>query len=148
MNSFEHIIKLYFKSIKFMEVIESTPRDFGTGDLLYSSTIHTLVAIGKHPGCNLTELASDLDITKGGAGKFVRKLISKELIVKTQLPNNKKEVIFNMTNKGKIAYTRHERFEQLRFGEIFETLDSMDIRDVKVLEDFLTKLNKILDTGE
>jgi len=148
MNKYDQIIKLYFKSIKSMEEIESTPRDFGTGDLLYSSEIHTLVAIGKHPGCNLTELAIDLDITKGGAGKFVRKLLSKELIFKTQFPNNKKEVIFYLTDKGEIAYKSHEHFEQVRFGKIFETMDSMGDVEVGILENFLIKLNEILVTGE
>jgi len=148
MNNYENIIKLYFKSMKSFEKIESTPRNFGTGDFLYSSEIHTLVAIGKHQGCNLTELAMDLNITKGGAGKFIKKLLNKDLIHKTQLPNNKKEVIFYMTDKGRIAYDTHELFEQDRFGKIFETLDSMEEKKVKDLEDFLKKLNEILDAGE
>jgi hypothetical protein len=49
----DRIINLYFKSIKQFNEIESQPRDFGTGDLLYSSEIHTLEAVGKYPDSNL-----------------------------------------------------------------------------------------------
>ncbi len=148
MKAYEKIIKLYFKSMKTMATIESTPRDFGTGDMLYSSEIHTVVEIGKHPGCSLTELAAYLDITKGGAGKFVKKLLLKELITKTQLPDNKKEVIFNITEKGKVAYEHHELFEQRRFGEIYKVMRTMGEEDMKKLEGFLVKLNQILDTDD
>lgn len=148
MKEYSSIVNLYFKSVKSMAEIESTPRDFGIDDLLYSSEIHTLVAIGKHPGCNLTELAYDLDITKGGAGKFTKKLLEKSLITKSQLPGNKKEVVFHITRKGKIAYEHHELFEQRRFGAIYKLMDSMEEEEVEKLEDFLIKLNQILDADD
>lgn len=148
MNKHENIVNLYFKSMKTMAEIESIPRAFGIEDLLYSSEIHTVVAIGKHPGCNLTELAHDLDITKGGAGKFVKKLLEKGLITKSQLPENKKEVVFHITEKGKVAYEHHELFEQKRFGEIFKLMDAMEEEDIEKLEDFLIKLNQILEAGD
>ena len=80
MKDYEKIIKLYFKSIKGFNEFESLPRDFGTGDLLYSSEIHTLQAIGNNSNINLTELAEILDISKSGTSKFVKKLLDKNLI--------------------------------------------------------------------
>jgi DNA-binding MarR family transcriptional regulator len=147
MKNYENIIKLYFSSMKLFEEIEKTPKDFGTGDLLYGSEIHTIVAIGKNPGSNMTEIAEIMDITKGGVQKFVKKLLAKDLIYKTQLPDNKKEFIYGLTKKGNIAYKMHEDFEQKRFGKIYETMDAMDEKEFQVLEEFLTKLNKILRAG-
>ena len=94
MKTYEKVIEQYFKSIKYFNEFESTPRDFGTNDLLFKSEIHTIIAIGKNPGINLTELASVLDITMAGASKFVKKLMNKELVLKSRLVDNKKEVIF------------------------------------------------------
>lgn len=148
MNKHKTVIKEYFKSIVAFQAIEREPKDFGTGDLLYSSEIHTLVAIAKYPGCNLTELASALDITKGGAGKFVKKLLAKDLIIKTRHQDNKKEVIFYTTAKGKTAYRHHADFERQMFGEIYQTLDTMSTSQVQVLEDFLVKLNQILSNNK
>lgn len=105
MKDYENIIKLYFKSLKAFNEFESIPRDFGTGgDMLYSSEIHTLQAIGRNANINLTELAEKLDISKSGASKFVLKLLEKDLITKNKLINNKKEVVFNLTEKGLIAF--------------------------------------------
>ncbi|WP_313344585.1 MarR family transcriptional regulator [Sedimentibacter sp.] len=147
MKNYENIIKLYFSSMKLFEEIEKTPKDFGTGDLLYGSEIHTIVAIGENPGSNMTELAGIMDITKGGVQKFVKKLLAKDLIYKTQLPDNKKEVIYGLTKKGNIAYKMHETFEQKRFGKIYEIMDAMEEKEFRVLEGFLTELNAILSAG-
>ena len=148
MKSYKNIIKLYFSSMKAFDEIEKTPKDFGTGDLLYGSEIHTIVAIGENPGSNMTEIARIMDITKGGVQKFTKKLLAKDLIFKTHLPDNKKEVIFGLTKRGNIAFKMHEDFEQRRFGKIYDTMDAMDTKELQVLEDFLTKLNKILNAGE
>ena len=147
MKNYENVIKLYFSSMKSFEAIEKTPKDFGTGDLLYGSEIHTIVAIGKNPGSNMTELAEIMDITKGGVQKFVKKLLAKDLIYKTQLPDNKKEFIYGLTKKGNIAYKMHEAFEQKHFGKIYEIMDAMEEKELQVLEAFLTKLNTILRAG-
>lgn len=144
MDTIQKVIKLYFKSIKMFNEFESIPRDFGTGDLLYSSEIHTLVAIGKHPDVNLTELAKILDITKGGASKFVKKLLEKELINKKTLMTNKKEVYFELTQKGLVAYNGHEEFSQDVFRDIYDKLSEMDTNEIKFLESFLEGLNDIL----
>lgn len=148
MKNYKNIIKLYFSSVKSFEEIEKTPKDFGTGDLLYGSEIHTIVAIGENPGCNMTEIAGIMNITKGGVQKFAKKLLAKDLIYKTHIPDNKKEVIYGLTKKGNKAFQMHEEFEQKRFGKIFELMDSMEAKELQVLEDFLTKLNNILSTGD
>lgn len=148
MKNYKNIIKLYFTSIKAFEEIEKTPKDFGTGDLLYASEIHTIVAIGKNPGSNMTEIAVIMNITKGGVQKFIKKLLTKDMIYRTQLPDNKKEIIYGLTKKGNIAYKMHEVFEEKRFGKIYEVMDAMDVNELNVLEEFLTKLNEILYAGE
>lgn len=94
MNRYERLISLYFKSMDKFRALESQPRDFGTGDLLYRSETHTLLAIGQRPGTNLTEIAEDLGITKAGVTKFVKKLMDKGLIIKEQSPENKRKSTF------------------------------------------------------
>ena len=148
MKSYNNIIRLYFSSLKSFDEIEKTPKDFGTGDLLYGSEIHTVVAIGENPGSNMTEIARIMDITKGGVQKFTKKLLAKDLIYKTRLPDNKKEVIYGLTKKGNIAFKMHEEFEQRRFGKIYDVMDAMEEKELKVLENFLIKLNEILCAGE
>ena len=140
MKNYERIIKLYFKSVREFNEFESIPRDFGTGDLLFSSEIHTLQAIGKNSSINLTELADKLDISKSGTSKFVRKLLDKGLITKSKHLSNKKEVVFNLTEKGLTAYLGHETFDKEVFGLIYKVLSYLDENQTKFLESFLNDL--------
>lgn len=145
MNRRQNIIDLYFNSIKGFNEIESQPKDFGTGDLLYSSEIHTLVAIGKFPGCNLTELSEHLNITKGGASKFVKKLLEKDLIIKERMPDNRKEILFRLTEQGEVAFAGHEAFSERRFGDVLDKLSQLSETDVMVIEDFMKTLNHMIN---
>jgi DNA-binding MarR family transcriptional regulator len=151
MNKHEKIIQLYFKSIKEFNEFESSPRDFGTGDLLYSSEIHTLQAIGNNANINLSELAEILGISKSGVSKFIEKLLNKEVITKGNPLNNKKEVVFNLTKKGWTAYSGHQNFSEQTFNSIYNILSRLDANQLLFLETFLleltseiTKLNKTL----
>lgn len=140
MKNYEKIIKLYFNSVREFNEFESIPRDFGTGDLLYSSEIHTLQVIGKNSNINLTELAAKLDISKSGASKFVKKLIEKKLITKSKYLSNRKEVVFNLTEKGVIAYLGHEKFDLEVFASIYKILSGLDEKEKEFLESFLDQL--------
>jgi len=144
-NSNKHIIDLYFKSINGFNKLERMPKDFGTGDELYSSEIHTLTAIGNHSGINLTELAEHLSITKSGASKFVKKLLEKSLITKSKLMGNKKEVIFELTKKGYIAYEGHSAYSEIKFASIHELINRLNTDERKILENFLEELTFEVD---
>ena len=132
---------LYFKSVKGFNELESIPRDFGTGDLLYSSEIHTLQAIGDSTDINLTELALKLDISKSGTSKFVKKLLEKDLITKSKLYGNKKEVVFGLTEKGRTAYLGHKTFSKEVFAPIYNILSRLDKNEIGFLESFLYDLS-------
>jgi len=128
------------KSVDLMREIESKPRDFGTGDLLYSSTIHTLVQIGKNPGINLTNLAERLDISKSAVSKFIRQLLELKLITKSKDINNRKEVIFYLSEKGVTAYNGHEAFEKNFFSVIENNVDVLTESEKNVFINFLMSL--------
>jgi hypothetical protein len=78
----KRIMDMIYLSHLYLQKLESTPRDYGTGDLLYSSDIHTVVAVSKSPGCNLTQLAARLSISKAAVSKFVAKLVRMAILPK------------------------------------------------------------------
>lgn len=138
--SSERIVRLYLKSKEVFNEFERTPRDFGTGDLLYSSEIHTLVEIGKNNSINLTELANNLGISKSGTSKFVAKLIDKKLINKEKANNNNKEVVLSLSEKGKMAYKGHSIFKEQTFAPIIKMIDNLDDTNKEFLAIFLSDL--------
>jgi len=145
MKNSKKIISLYFRSMKRFEELERVPQNFGTEHLLYSSEIHTIQAIGDHPNINLTSLADSLGISKSGASKFIGKLLQKGLITKNKQINNDKEVVFNLTKTGYIAYQKHEEFSKECFKPVYELLSGFDETQTAFLETFLKDLNTTID---
>lgn len=145
MINYEEIIHLYFRSMKRFEELEKVPKNFGTGELLYSSEIHTIQAIGDQPNQNLTYLADKLGISKSGASKFISKLLEKGLITKNKQADNQKEVVFNLTEKGQTAYNKHDEFSNEVFKPIYELLSDLEEGQAAFLENFLKELNQRID---
>lgn len=138
------IINLYFKSMEMFKVLESTPRDFGSGDLLYKSEVHTLSSIGRNPGINLTSLSIEMNVSKSAISKFVGKLLDKNLIEKTIEEYNKKEVAFNLTPKGQTVFQGHEAFRKSNFSGIDELLANLKEEERIFLTKFFKDLNNVI----
>jgi DNA-binding MarR family transcriptional regulator len=141
-NNVNEIINLYFKSLELFKNLESTPRDFGSGNLLFKSEVHTLSAIGFNPGINLTSLAAEMSVSKSAVSKFVRKLLDKHLIQKYIEEDNKKEVIFYLTDIGKTVFEGHEAFKKSYFSGIYELLAQLKQEEKIFLTNFLKSLNQ------
>ncbi len=139
------IAELMFSVHNKFRQLGSRPRDFGTGDLLYSTEIHTIIAIGENPTSNLTELAESLGVSKSSVSKFVNKLLEKGYIVKTKALENRKEVLFDLTEKGWIAYRGHGVFAKKVFGKVYEILEKGEEGDALVVRRFLEVLNQEVD---
>lgn len=136
----ERILDMIYMSHLYLRELENTPRDYGTGDLLYASHIHTIVAVGESPGCNLTELAARLSISKAAASKFVAKLVEMGYLFKSKRVDNNREVIFNLTGKGQTAALGHQEFEDRTFGPLFEIESSLSDEEYQVIRDYFQKV--------
>ncbi|MFH0841447.1 MAG: MarR family transcriptional regulator [Bacteroidota bacterium] len=95
LDQFHAILHLY-------SVISRKPVDYGTGDLLYFTEIHTIATIGKNREINMTQLAEKMIVTRGAISQTIRKLVSKNLVLKTN--TNMKEFSLRLSDKGQIAY--------------------------------------------
>lgn len=98
--------------------MQQAPREYGTGIPLYGSEIHTIQAIGKSIGMNVTQLAEKMGVTKGAVSQMVSKLVEKGMVRKARAQDNAKEVVLHLTELGWIGFRNHERFDM-------EVLDSV-----------------------
>lgn len=101
--------ELFLKILHLYTVIGRKPKDYGTGDLLYLTEVHTIIMVGKNKELNMTKLAEMMGVTKGAISQTIRKLSAKNLIVKQNSTNNK-EFNLKLTEKGKIVYDKQEAF--------------------------------------
>jgi DNA-binding MarR family transcriptional regulator len=127
MNKYHEIIERMAAIQYQISLNDKKPKNFGTDGLLYQSEIHFIDAIGKDKTVMALELARKLNITKGAVTQVSKKLLEKGYIKKLRKDGNKKEIYFELTEKGIVAYDNHLEFH----GDI----------NNKIIE-YLKKLNK------
>ena len=91
-------------------VLASTPKTYGTDTLYHRLDIHLIDTIGKNEGSNVTEIARIHKITKSAVSQAVKKLEKRDLVARYQAPENRKEVLFRLTEEGKKSFQRSPRF--------------------------------------
>jgi DNA-binding MarR family transcriptional regulator len=138
----ETILGLIYLAHARLAALENTPRDYGTGELLFSSDIHTVVAVADHEGCNLTELAVNLGVSNPAAFKFAAKMVRLGYLIKERRDGNRKDVIFSLSKKGRQANLAHAAFERRTFGPLQDLERKLPVGDKKVILDFLGRLNQ------
>jgi DNA-binding MarR family transcriptional regulator len=108
------LIDLFLKILHLYSIIGRKPKDYGTGDLLYFTEIHTITMVGKNKELNMTQLAEIMGVTKGAISQTIRKLVSKNFILKSNA-NNRKEINLRLSEKGKIVYKGQKSFQKELF---------------------------------
>ena len=141
----ESVIEIMTRIINKASSLMTKPRHFGIDDVLYASEIHMLDVIGRTPGINVTEIADKLGITKGAVPKIICKLIHKDLIYRYQTKDNKKIVLFKLTDKGRTAFQYHIDWHQKFDSGIIQKLDSLDKTEFLFLNDIMSDIEKHVD---
>jgi DNA-binding MarR family transcriptional regulator len=140
----QSLLDLIYTAHRLLAELESAPRDYGTGDFLYSSDIHTVMAISCRSGCNLTELASAMGVSKPAAFKFVRKMLGLGYLIKERPTGSEKEVSLFLSEKGKKATLAHEAFERKTFDPLRAIEADLAESERLVIGNFLRSLQEAL----
>jgi DNA-binding MarR family transcriptional regulator len=119
-SELQQLIDLFLKILHLYSVIGKKPKDYGTGDMLYFTEIHTITMVGKNNEINMTKLADIMGVTKGAISQTIRKLVSKNLIIKSNIIN-RKEISLKLSEKGLIVYKAQESFQK----EIFTFAEAL-----------------------
>jgi DNA-binding MarR family transcriptional regulator len=119
-NELQNLIDLFLKILHLYSVIGRKPKDYGTGDLLFFTEIHTITMVGKNREINLTQLAEMMGVTKGAISQTIRKLMNKNLITRSNT-NNRKEINLRLSEKGMMVYKGQESFQK----ELFTFAESL-----------------------
>lgn len=147
-DDFSQISEKWIRILNKIDSEEKTPGDFGTGDLLHRSEIHTIMAIGDNPGINVTNLSETLGISKSAISQMIKKLERKKLIEKFIEPENKKEIRLFLSPKGKIAYLGHEQHHAKIFAKMHSKMSSLESSELKLILRFLSAVEESFDECE
>jgi DNA-binding MarR family transcriptional regulator len=122
-NELRVLIDLFLKILHLYSVISRKPKDYGTGDLLYFTELHTITVVARNNEINMTELAEIMGVTRGAISQTIRRLVAKNLILKSNI-TNRKEVNLKLSEKGFIVYKAQESFQKEIFtfaGSLYES---------------------------
>jgi DNA-binding MarR family transcriptional regulator len=128
-NDLQTLTDQFLKILHLYSVINRKPKDYGTGDLLYFTEIHTISMIGKNREINMTRLADLMGVTRGAISQTVRKLVSKNLIIKSNA-TNRKEFNLRLSERGIKVLKGQETFKQEIFafaGTLYEKAGASDV---------------------
>lgn len=114
-NDLQYLIDTFLKILHLYTVINRKPKDYGTGDLLYLTEVHTIKMVGQNEDLNMTGLAEIMGVTKGAISQTIRKLVSKNLIIK-ESGNNRKEFSLRLSDKGIRVLKGQETLQQELFA--------------------------------
>ena len=148
MQDFERLLDVLDRVVTRMQSMHSPAHDFGTGVPLYRTEIHTIRTIGENPKVNVTRLAELMGVTKGAISQTVNKLAKKGLVRRLHSPDNAREVLLELTDRGWTGFHDHERFHAEMFGVARDQFgDELGPR-MTTLTMALTDLNDVLDRYE
>ena len=112
-------------------------RTFGTDHELFLSEIHLIEWIGKRNGGYITEIAREMNITKGAVSKTVKKLQRKGYVSKGTDSCNKTKVLLQLTEKGKIAFNEHRDYHIHLDQFVEDSLKNCSDKELAMIYHFL-----------
>nr|MBN2277262.1 MarR family transcriptional regulator [candidate division Zixibacteria bacterium] len=124
---------------------QKKPRHYGLEEFLYPAEVHLITLIGPNPGLGVTDLAKRGGVTRGAISQMAQKLVNKGLITKKQDPGSGTRVIFELTNKGKIAFYSHQRMHDDVDRELLAFVESLRPEQFRILVRFLDLFEQGID---
>lgn len=145
-NSEQYLTELMSRVVSKTAQKESIPRKLEDGSLLYRSELHIIDAVGSHPEINLTAIAEVIGVTKGAVSQKVKLLEKKDFIKRYKNPDNRKEVFFELTTKGRLIYEGHREFHRLLNARILSALGGYNQENIEKLIKFFRAIEEHLET--
>jgi DNA-binding MarR family transcriptional regulator len=139
------LVEQFLRIINKYNALQKKPYDFGIGERLHPAEIHTVSAIAGAGTVNVTELAGKLGVTKGAVSQMVSRLEKKGLVRKSRDRANDKEVLLDLTRRGKKAHEGHARFHGGMYGEFTAMMESMSPEQAMLFGDVLGRIEFYFD---
>jgi DNA-binding MarR family transcriptional regulator len=139
-------VEKYFTRVhNKLNKLEKKTIDFGTGDKLFASELHTIQAIGENYGKTVTELSSFFGITKGAVSQIISKLKRKKCVSKARSKVNVKEIDISLTDKGWNVFNSHKKLHLEMDGELLGFMGTLAEHQIGEFLTILLNIEKNLD---
>lgn len=135
----------WIRILNKMDADEKCPKDFGSGDLLHCSEIHTIMMIGKNKDINPASLSLLLGISRSAISQMIGRLVRKNLVEKHRDPDNDKEILLRLSPRGTIAYLGHEQHHAKIYARMHRNLGDLTDEQFALILRFLSAMEETID---
>ncbi len=125
--------KLLWMTQEYVQ-LAGMPKSYGTDERFYSLDIHLIHSIGTEPGSNVTALARKHGISKSAVSQALKKLERRELVRRFKARENRKEVLFDLTERGREAFDAHLRFHKRAEEPFLQEMARFSREEEKAME--------------
>lgn len=143
----EHAMKIINSLMK----IEERSNVFRHGqeivfDGINLAEVHCIDWIGMIDHANVTKVANEMGMTRGGISKISQRLLNKGLIESYQRPGNNKEIYYRLTKDGQHVYNEHKKCHSKAKQEKLSLLSAYSDKEQVTILRFLNDINHMLDS--
>ncbi|TAL29555.1 MAG: MarR family transcriptional regulator [Spirochaetes bacterium] len=142
---FKDVYNQFMRINNKMNILQRIPMDYGSGESLHLSEVHTIEAIAENDGTHMAELAKVLGVTRGAIMQMAGKLEKKGFIEKFREEDNNKLVYFKLTAKGHSTYRGHQKYHQDMNNRIFSYLKNISIGEIESSSSMLDKVEEYMN---
>jgi DNA-binding MarR family transcriptional regulator len=113
--------------------------------ILQSSEISLLYCMGSNPGKSVTALAEILQITKGAVSQTLKKIETKEMVLRDKDPTNASRALISLSTRGRFVLQKHQDHHRVLMNGYNRYLDKLSSRDARIISDFLDQYESSLE---
>ncbi|MBD2434697.1 MULTISPECIES: MarR family winged helix-turn-helix transcriptional regulator [Fischerella] len=116
-----------------------------SADCLSIPQLRSLAFLKRNPGASLSEVAEHLGVTCATASTTIERLVQRNLVQRTDHPQERRRVVLNLTEEGKQLL---EESQQKTRAHIADILDGLTPEQVSQIEEGLTLLKNVFEQTE
>ncbi len=118
-----------------VENLNRLPRAFADGEIFHMAELHLLKSIIKFKLATVTDIARHQNKTTSAVSQLVKKLLDKGLLQKSKDPDNNKNIILSITEKGKRINKLHDAFDRDSYLSVMSAVDGCPDEGIRAMTD-------------
>ncbi|WP_238533439.1 MarR family transcriptional regulator [Paenibacillus terrae] len=104
------------------------------------TSVHVIDCIGDHEPINHTGIVRKMDLSKASITNISSKLLEMGFIMRSQLNNNRKEIYFSLTDKGRHVYHLHKELHKEKEERFYQFIESYSEAELQTIGKFMSDL--------
>jgi DNA-binding MarR family transcriptional regulator len=104
------------------------------------TSVHVIDCIGDYEPINHTGIVKKMKLSKGSITNISTKLLDMGFIKSSQRNNNRKEVYYSLTDKGRFVYQLHQGMHRAKEEKFYQFMENYTEAELQTIGRFMSDL--------